>query len=166
MKLQLLVSVTSLFLILGCKRDLGPEDSLREYVDYAVSGNVTKDGFLSRSTGDLLSMLEMMDPDEFNEYAKEMAHVDRRRLRINSSQCDGDRCALTYTVNYNSQSEGKATYSIEVRKIAELVQEDSRWKLASITNVKSHYDGKEITEEDFKKQNHGLTPDEVNQLRR
>lgn len=154
-------------LLIGCKRELGPEESLREYVDYALSSNPTKDGFMSRSTGELLTMLEMMDPDEFEDYAKEMAHVDRRRLRVNSSQCDNEKCSITYTINYNSLSNDESIYTVEVRKIAQMIQEEDRWRLASIINVKSHYDGtKEITDEDFMESNHGLTPDEVNQIRR
>ena len=150
----------------GCKSASGPEESLREYIDYAVSGDATKDGFMERSTSGLLTALEGMDQADFDDYAKEMAHVDKKRMKINNKNCQEDKCFITYTISYDGKSDEKSVYSIEVRKIAELHQIDEEWKLASINNVKSHYDGtSEITDEDFARENNGLTPDEAQSLR-
>jgi 5'-deoxynucleotidase YfbR-like HD superfamily hydrolase len=165
MKIFIFLAVFPL-LFLSCRQNKGPEDSLRDYIRYAVSGNVTQQGFLERSAGELLVQLEMMDPDEFNDYAKEMAHVDSNRVRINSSNCQEDRCSITYTVSYKSKADGKDIYTVEVRKNAELLRVDSSWKLASINNIKSHYEGTDITEQDFRNANDGLSPEEVEQLRR
>lgn len=150
----------------GCKSASGPEESLREYIDYAVSGDATKDGFVDRSTAGLLAALEGMDQGDFDEYAKEMSHVDKKRMKINNKNCQEDKCFITYTISYDGKSDDKSVYAIEVRKIAELHQNDEEWKLASINNVKSHYDGtQEITDEDFARENNGLTPDEAQSLR-
>jgi hypothetical protein len=136
-------------LVLSCRQNKGPEDSLRDYIKYAVSGNVSQDGFLERSAGELLAQLEMMDPDEFKEYSQEMSHIDSNRVRVNSSNCQEDRCSITYTVSYKAKSDEKEIFSVEVRKNAELLRSEGVWKLSSINNIKSHYEGVDITDQDM-----------------
>lgn len=164
MKFIFLVSIIPV-LILSCRQNKGPEDSLRDYINYAVSGNVSQQGFLDRSAGELLTQLEMMDAEEFEEYSKEMAHIDSKRVKINSSNCQEDRCSITYTVSYQANSNDKEIYKVEVRKNAELLRFEGVWKLSSINNIKSHYEGTDITDQEFKDANNGLSPEEVEQIR-
>ena len=158
--------VVLLLILLSCKQNKGPEDSLRDYIKYTVSGSVTKQGFLDRSAGTLYTQLEMMNNEDFESYASEMSHVDKNKIRVNSSNCEQDRCSITYTVFYKAKSSEVEIYDIEVRKNAEMLRIDDEWKLSSITNLKSHYDGVDITDQDFKNQNNGLSPEEVDELRR
>lgn len=161
------ITILFLFLASACTSKRGPEETLREYISYAVSGDVSVEGFKSRSAGQLLERLNEMDEADFENYAQEMAHVDQNRIRIHSNTCDQERCSLTYTVTYDSKAEGEKIYQVEVRKIAELSKIEEVWKLSSINNVKSYYEGsREITDEDFREQNEGLSPDEIDQLKK
>lgn len=153
-------------LAFSCTKDMSPEESLRSYIDYSVSAKSTRDGFIQRSTGQMKERLEAMLDEEFNEFAKEMAHVQKKRVRFNHTSCQESRCFITYTLSYDGQSDGVSVYGVEVRKIAELMQEGEAWKLANISNVKSYYEAaSEITDEDFRKQNQGLSPEEADQIR-
>jgi hypothetical protein len=163
--MKFLILTMTLGLAFACKKDLSPEESLRRYIDYSVSDKSTRDGFIERSTGSMKERLEAMEDQEFEEFAKEMSHVQKKRVRFNHTSCQDDKCFITYTLSYDGKSEGVSVYGIEVRKIAELVQADESWLLANISNVKSYYEAaSEITDEDFKKQNQGLGPEEVDQI--
>lgn len=162
-KLSLLM--VAVFSLSSCNKDLSPEDSLRSYIDYSVSSNSTREGFIERSTGSMKERLEAMEDEEFNEFAKEMEHVQKKRVRFNHTSCQDNKCFITYTLSYDGQADGVSVYGIEVRKIAELIQEEEEWKLANISNVKSYYEASsEITDEDFSKQNQGLSPEEADQI--
>lgn len=163
MKLSLLMA--AVVSLTSCNKDLSPEDSLRSYIDYSVSSNSTREGFIERSTGSMKERLEAMEDEEFNEFAKEMEHVQKKRVRFNHTSCQDNKCFITYTLSYDGQADGVSVYGIEVRKIAELIQEEEEWKLANISNVKSYYEASsEITDEDFSKQNQGLSPEEADQI--
>lgn len=166
MKMTLiLLLVVNTFVLVSCKQDLGPEDSLRSYIDYSVSSKSSREGFIERSTGTMKARLEIMENAEFDEFAKEMAHVEKKRVKFNHTSCQDNKCFITYTLSYDGQSEGVSVYEVEVRKIAELVKEEETWKLANISNVKSYYEAaSEITDEDFKKQNQGLSPEETEEI--
>lgn len=166
MKITLtLFIIVNAFVLVSCKKELGPEESLRSYIDYSVSAKSTREGFIERSTGTMKERLELMENAEFSEFAKEMAHVEKKRVKFNHTSCQENKCFITYTLSYDGQSEGVSVYEVEVRKIAELVQEEETWRLANISNVKSYYEAaSEITDEDFKKQNQGLSPEEVDEI--
>lgn len=150
---QAVVLFVVIFFSYSCNKELSPEDSLRSYIDYSLSGDGTREGFIEKSAGVMKERLESMDDKEFDEFAKEMDHVQKKRVRLNHTSCQDNKCFITYTLSYDGQANGESVYGIEVRKIAELIQEEQEWKLANISNVKSYYEASsEITDEDFTKQ--------------
>lgn len=157
----------TLLSLAACQTEQTPESSLRSYITYANTGNATKEGFIERSTGDLRATLETMDEADFETFAKQMKHSVQKDLDINKKNCQDLKCFITYTIEYDAESEEGPVYRVDVRKIAELVKEDEKWKIASVENVKSYYEGSsELTPEDFSEENQGVDPDDLNELSR
>lgn len=161
-------SLFAIFLSLSaCQTEHSPESGLRSYITYANTGNATKEGFIERSTGDLRATLETMDEEQFETFAEQMKHSIQKDFDINKKNCQELKCFITYTIEYDAQSEGESVYRVDVRKIAELVKEDEEWKIASVENVKSYYEGSsELTPDDFAEENQGVDPDDLNELTR
>jgi hypothetical protein len=152
-----------IFTLSACQDDQTPESGLRSYVNYIHSTSATKDGFVERSSGELRAALETMDESEFETFIEQMKHSVQKDFDINKKNCEELKCFITYTIEYDAQSKGKSVYNVDVRKIAELVKEDESWKIASVENVKSYYEGSsELTPDDFSQDNQGVMPDERN----
>lgn len=159
-----------LALVLGlsaCQTEQTPESGLRSYISYANNGGATKEGFIARSTGDLRAALETMDEEQFKTFEEQMKHSVQKDFDITKKNCQELKCFITYTIEYDAQSDEKAIYQVDVRKIAELVKEDEKWKLASVENVKSYYEGSsELTPDDFAQENQGVDPEDLDELSR
>lgn len=155
----------TIFIFVGCQRDHTPESDLRSYVNYASSGNATKAGFIERSTGDLRATLETMDEEQFETFAEQMKHSVQKDFDINKTNCQELKCFITYTIEYEAESDEKPIYRVDVRKVAEMVKEDEEWKIASVENVKSYYEGSsELSPEDFAEENQGVGPDDLENM--
>jgi|GEM_PF-657007 hypothetical protein len=153
---------TIILMLSACQEEQTPESGLRSYVNYTHSTNATKDGFIELSTGDLRAALETMDEGQFDTFIEQMKHSIQKDFDINKKNCQELKCFITYTIEYDAQSKGKSVYSVDVRKIAELVKEDEKWKIASVENVKSYYEGSsELTPDDFSQDNQGVMPDDM-----
>lgn len=158
MKILIFLQVFAVSLLMSsCQKEVSPEAGLRSYVNYASTGSATKEGFLERSTGDLRASLETMDEEQFKIFSEQMKHSVRKDFDIHKKNCQELRCFITYTLEYEAQSKEQAIYRVDVRKIAELVKEDEQWKIASVENVKSYYEGSsELSPDDMDSENQGV----------
>ena len=70
----------------------------------------------------------------------------KKKMIINVKNCQPSKCFITYTLSYNRYQDGKKTDKFEVKKIAELTSpEPGVWKIASVSTIKSHIEGKSIS---------------------
>ncbi len=133
-------------LVTSCQREMTPESALRGYVEYRFGEGQSISELLSRTTGPLHERLQEMSEEEFQNFL-EMREYRLRRFRVERTSCqDEQKCHLTYLLRYDQFNDNIKTFSVEVRKIAEIVAEGNTWKIADVKDVKTFFDSKEPIE--------------------
>jgi len=132
-----------LFLLVSClKNNLEPESALQSFIEARSGKTVTRDFLLSHVTGKMRESLKNISDEDFKKYS-DLRKIRMGSFKILSKSCQMKLCYLTYTLSYNSQNQGQASFATEVKKIAELVNEDGKWLLADITNIKTYHEALE-----------------------
>lgn len=142
--LKALLLISSLVFI-SCTKKLGPDESLRDFVSKSIRGELTRDSLLEATTGDLRTELSNLDEEEMNKYLK-MEGASHESFRINLKNCEGTKCFLTYTLKYEQSNEGKKTFDVELKKMAELHKVEDKWLLADVTDIKTYYEAQQPIE--------------------
>lgn len=126
----------------SCNQNDGPENSLKKYVNYRFGANQTKEGILERTTGKMNEYVATLENNELDDFLQ-TGRVQKKNFRVKLKKCTEEICFITYTVGYNHLTEGKKTFEVEVKKIAELRFIDNTWKIYDVNNVKTYMDSKE-----------------------
>jgi hypothetical protein len=106
-------------------------------------GNVvTRDFILGQVTGKMKQSLENISDEEFTKFA-DLRNVKRDSFKVLSKSCQGKICYLTYSVSYQTVDNDKATFTSEVKKIAEIVNENGNWLIADVSNIKTYHEALE-----------------------
>ena len=138
--LVLLLVLTSCF----SKGD-SPEAALREFVDARLEKAVARDFVLDHTTGKMRVSVEAMSDDEFTKFA-DLSNYKRDTFKVISKSCQEKRCYLTYSLGYRTTTDGKASWSSEVKKIAELLWVEGKWLIADVSNIKTYHETSESIE--------------------
>lgn len=142
MKLLLLV----LFLFTGCLKDdiSTPEGALKSFIESRLDTLVTREFILERVSGKMKQSLENISDEEFTKFA-DMRGVKKDSFKILSRSCQEKTCYLTYSVSYRTldDKDEKTAYSSEVKKIAEIVNENGKWLIADVSNIKTYHESLE-----------------------
>lgn len=132
-----------LLLLVSCMQDnLSPESALKSYMEGRMGTVVTRDFVLDRVTGKMKQSFENMSEEDFVKSA-DMRNVKKDSFKILSKSCQEKKCFITYSVGYQTTDDNKTTFSSEVKKIAELVSEDSRWLISDVSNIKTYHEALE-----------------------
>ncbi len=127
----------------ACFQDnLSPEAALKSFVESRIGTVVTRDFVLERVTGKMRQSLENISEEEFGKFA-DLRDVKKESFKILSSSCQLKTCFLTYSISYLTTKKEKAAFTSEVKKIAELVNEDGKWLIADVSNIKTYHDSLE-----------------------
>ena len=130
--------IVLLFFQACAKKDIGPEDTLRDYIRYRFSKNQDKETLLKKTTGELYEDLNALDEKTLNALVN-VETYRRGSLRINLKKCKPTRCYITYTLAITKRKDGKKDFEIEVKKIAQIEREGEVWKISKITELKSYF---------------------------
>lgn len=139
---KIIVAATILLSIVSCTKKLGPEETLREFIDYRFSDNQKTEKIMSYLDGDILEETQQMDEGQLKEFL-ETEKFKKSSFKVIHSNCNADKCFLTYILKY-IESKDVEKSETEVKKIAELRKVDENaWKIFDITNVKTYIENKE-----------------------
>ncbi len=138
--LNRIVLALSLALI-SCNGPDTPEAALRDFINLRFKGGFEKASVLERTTGELYGRIEAMEESEFEEFAK-VNLSDSYKLKILLSKCEETQCFLTYTLDYGMNESSDSNARLEVRKIAELQKVEQTWKVADVSELKTHIEMK------------------------
>ncbi len=130
-----------ILLLFSCTKKEGPEDVLSNFVNYRFEDNQSKAYLLERSSGDLYERIDGMNEEDLGKFLN--TNFEKKKFRIVLKQCEELKCFITYTLAYNTLKQSKPDFRVEVKKIAEVVFVDGRWKINEVNNVKAYYEGKE-----------------------
>jgi hypothetical protein len=134
-----------LFALVSCVQDeASPEGVLRNFIEARIDHVVTREFVLERVTGKMKASLEHISDDEFSKFA-DMRGIKKDSFKILSKSCQEKICYLTYSVSYKTlnDKDDAVSYSSEVKKIAELVNENGKWLIADVSNIKTYHESME-----------------------
>ncbi len=126
-----------LLFLLGCfpKKAQGPEEVLREYVEYRFTQGQTREKLLELSTGPLKEKIESLTEDQFKKHIN-TGMFKYKNLKILLKSCTEKSCTITYTLTYyRNQGDG---YQTEIKKVAEVDSVENVWKVRDISTVKTY----------------------------
>ena len=93
-------------------------------------------------TGKMRQSLENISDDDFKKFS-DLRSINKESFRVLSKSCQNNTCFLTYSVSYNTNQNGEKMFSTEVKKIAEIVNENGRWLISDVTNIKTYHESLE-----------------------
>ena len=80
-----------------------------------------------------------MDKKEFLNFSK-ISGLGKLKFGLLHQNCTTSKCFLTYEIEYFQTYQNSGKFKNASKKVAELVYQDSVWKIAEITNIKSFID--------------------------
>lgn len=132
-----------LFVFTACLTDTNsPEGSLKSFVEARMGQVVTREFILERVTGKLQQVVENISDEEFEKFA-DLRNVRRDSFKVLSKSCQEKRCFMTYSLTYVTKEGNKSTFNSEVKKIAEVVNQEGKWLIADVSNVKTYHEALE-----------------------
>lgn len=114
-----------------------PEAALTKYIDYRFSSWQKKDELLSKTTGELNEALKPLSEEQLNQLVNSDQYK-KRKLKINLKKCSADECHITYTLAFSKIRTKAKEFDIDVKKIATVIREDGKWKIADISDIKTY----------------------------
>lgn len=139
MKLSLLVLI---FLVIGCSKDIKtPEGLLAKFTEDITTKKMDRDYYYKFTTGKMKESIEELSDEEFEEY-RNFSRVKNAKVDIQKKNCSENKCALTYIIKYDYKaSESKDNdFKSEVKKVANLTNEDGKWKIEDVSNIKTYHE--------------------------
>ncbi len=124
------------------KENLSPESTLKSFIESRMGNVVTRDFILEQVTGKMKQSLENISEEEFSKFS-DLRNVKKDSFKVLSKSCQAKTCYLTYSVSYQTVDNDKASFSSEVKKIAEIVNENGKWLIADVSNIKTYHEALE-----------------------
>ena len=132
-----------LIFLTACLSDnLSPESALKTFVEARMGQVVTREFILERVTGKLRQVVENINEDEFTKFA-DLRSVKKDSFKILSKSCQEKKCFITYSISYLTRDNDKTRFSSDVKKIAEVVNQDGKWLIADVSNIKTYHEAME-----------------------
>lgn len=132
-----------LFFVTACfEENLGPEAVLKSFVEGRLGAVVDRDYILDRVTGKMRQSLENISDEEFNQFA-DLRGVYKDNFKILSKSCQEKKCFITYAISFRTKEKDDLRFTSEVKKIAEVVNENGKWLIADVSNIKTYHEALE-----------------------
>lgn len=132
-----------LIFLTACLSDnLSPESALQTFVEARMGQVVTREFIMERVTGKLRQVVENINEEEFTKFA-DLRSVRKDSFKILSKSCQEKKCFITYSISYLTRDEDKTRFSSDVKKIAEVVNQDGKWLIADVSNIKTYHEAME-----------------------
>ena len=131
------------FLLTSCLQDnLSPESALKSFIEGRMGTVVTRDFILERVTGKMKQSLENITEEDFQKFA-DLRNVQRDSFKVLSKSCQNKMCYITYSVSFRTKENDETKFTSEVKKIAEVVNENGKWLIADVSNIKTYHEALE-----------------------
>lgn len=132
-----------LLILTSCLEDnSSPESSLKNFVEARMGSLVTREYVLERVTGKMRQSLTNISDEEFNKFA-DLRNVKKDSFKVLSKSCQEKKCFITYSIGYQTMEKDKTAYVTEVKKIAEVQNENGKWLIAEVSNIKTYHESLE-----------------------
>ena len=115
-----------------------PESVLKSYIKYRFSKDQSKEDLLRRTTGQLYTDLDKFSEEDLRKIVSKYS-ARQGKLVINLKKCEEARCYITYTLKFDQFDGHTKAFRVEVKKIAQIDLVNEVWKIAKISDIKSHF---------------------------
>ena len=140
-KIILILTLTTLF---GCTQGDKPNQVLESYINYRFKGTkVSKEKLLEALTGTLAERVNAMSDSQINSEIF-VGKYKLRKFKVLNSKCMQDKCFSTYTIKYDTYTQGKRIVSSVIKEVAELIRVSGKWKIADVSNIKTYHESEPI----------------------
>ena len=142
MRNLIILSIFTFFI--SCTKKSTPELVLREFVSKRFSQEFKADDFKEYLGGEILEEV-LAEEGKYLNKINEAKSFKMSKFKINAKRCIDQKCFLTYSLAYNApydKQKESGTVAVNIRKIAEMKQEEGVWKIFGITDVKTNFDYK------------------------
>jgi hypothetical protein len=136
------IFILMLMFISCVKNNQGPESALESFIDARIGNDVTRKLVLEKVAGIMKQSLENISDDEFKKFS-DLRNINQGSFKILSKSCQKNTCFLTYSISYNTNQNGERIFSTEVKKIAEVVNENGIWLISNVSNIKTYHESLE-----------------------
>jgi hypothetical protein len=119
-----------------------PEAALKTMIESRMGKIVSRDDVLKQVTSPMKESIENMSDDDFVKFS-DLKNVERNSFKVLSKSCQEKKCFVTYSLAYTTSSEGKAKFSSEVKKIAEILNIEGKWLISDVSNIKTYHESLE-----------------------
>ncbi|MFP5385018.1 MAG: hypothetical protein ACLGHN_03005 [Bacteriovoracia bacterium] len=103
---------------------------------------VTREYILERVTGKMRQSLENVTEEEFTKFA-DLRNIQKDSFKVLSKSCQEKKCFITYSVSFRTREKDETKFTSEVKKIAEVVNENGKWLIADVSNIKTYHEALE-----------------------
>lgn len=136
-------SLTLIFILIGCTKGAkSPDGLIKMFAKDVATKKLDMDYFEKYTTGDMLAAIQDLGLEDFEKKTR-MVNVTGVKVKILNKNCEGQKCIITYNVKYDTKNKKEGTFGSEVKKVAELEQDQEYWKLAKVTNLKTFHESNE-----------------------
>jgi hypothetical protein len=133
----------SLFILTACMEDKKtPEAALKSMVESRMGKIVSREDVLEQVTSPMKESIENMSEEDFVKFS-DLKNIERNSFKVLSKSCQEKKCFVTYSLSYTTNTEGKAKFTSEVKKIAEILNVDGKWLISDISNIKTYHESLE-----------------------
>ena len=130
----------------SCSKDLGPRESLKNFIDYRFSSSQSFSELEKMTTGQFLDYLRLIEQqseagsnEKFLKITSEKK-LQKKSLKIVSENCEDKKCFVTYILSFSEGTMAK----VEVKSMAELIKVDKKWLISNINDIKTHINSPEM----------------------
>ena len=133
----------SLLILTACMEDnKTPEAALKSMVESRMGKIVSRDDILEQVTSPMKESIENMSDEDFIKFS-DLKNVERNSFKVLSKSCQEKKCFVTYSLAYTTNTDGKAMFISEVKKIAEILNIDGKWLISDVSNIKTYHESLE-----------------------
>lgn len=129
-----------LLILFSCNKDSTPEQALEDLVSSRFKAS-SRDDVLKLTSGNLKNQILSMDDSSLKLFL-DSEGLKKRKLDIVHKSCEANKCFIKYILKYDDKRSEDLDFNLEVKKIAELIKEESSWYVTDISNVKTYINSK------------------------
>ena len=130
-------ALIALVFLTACNSQKSPEEVLQKYINLRIDHNQSRDALTPYLTGEMLKGVLALSEEDYDKFSKN-TNIKKKRFKINLKRCNDQKCYLTYTFKYTGPRKGNDDYIMSVKKIAEVVKVEDKWKISKVSDLKSH----------------------------
>lgn len=116
-----------------------PDGLVKMFAKDISTKKLDMDYYEKFTTGEMWKKIQNIGEEEFSKNTR-MTNVTDVKVKILNKTCENSKCVITYNVKYKTKNNEEGKFESEVKKIAEVYQEEEFWKVSKVINLKTYHE--------------------------